>query len=168
MRHPFLFLAALATSALAVSGLPATAAPNCTSPADQSAYEVLSLRTQMILLATKCSRDQDYNKKFIVRFQPVLQANEREVLAYFRRIYGGAGQSRKDQFSTELVNVMSHEANMQGTEFCPRASMIISEMNALRQMDELVQFAAVKDLAPVGTSMCPANAAPRPATARHR
>jgi hypothetical protein len=168
MRRPFLFLAALVTSALAVSGLPATAAPSCASPADQSAYEVLSLRTQMILLATKCSRDQDYNKNFIVRFQPLLQANEREVLTYFRRVYGGAGQGRKDQFSTELVNVMSHEANMQGAEFCPRATMLITEMNALRSMDELVQFAAVKDLAPIGTSMCPAGAAPRAASSRHR
>jgi hypothetical protein len=51
----------------------------------------LSLESQMILLATKCGRDQDYNKNFIIRFQPLLQANEREVLAYFRKLYGGAG-----------------------------------------------------------------------------
>jgi hypothetical protein len=159
MRHPFLFLAALACSALAASALPVNAAQTCTSEADQSAYEVLSLRTQMILLATKCGRDQDYNKNFIVRFQPALQANERTVLAYFRRVYGGSGQARKDQFSTELVNVMSHEANMQGGEFCARATMIINEMGSLRSMDELTQFAAVKDLSPIGTSMCPAGAA---------
>ena len=167
MRRLFPVAALVIGSALAAAASPASAS-QCASLADQSAYEVLSLRTQMILLATKCSRDQDYNKNFIVRFQPVLQANEREVLAYFRRVYGGAGQGRKDQFSTELVNVMSHEANMQGTEFCPRATKIIDEMNALRSMDELVQFAAVKDLAPIGTSMCPANAAPRPAAVRHR
>jgi hypothetical protein len=167
MRHPFLFLVALAASALAVSALPATAAQTCTSEADQSAYEVLSLRTQMILLATKCGRDQDYNKNFIVRFQPALQANERTVLAYFRRGYGGAAQTRKDQFSTELVNVMSHEANMQGAEFCPRATMLINEMNALPSMNELAQFAAAKDLSPIGTSMCPAGVA-RPAVTRRR
>jgi hypothetical protein len=121
---------------------------------------VLALRTQMILLATKCSRDQDYNKNFIVRFQPELQANERAVLAYFRRLYGGAGQGRKDSFSTDLVNVMSTQANAQGTEFCARAGLIISEMNALRSMAELAQYAAVKDLEPAGMSMCQV-AAPR-------
>jgi hypothetical protein len=147
--------------ACAMLGSPAIAAQSCTSEADQSAYEVLSLRTQMILLATKCGRDQDYNKNFVVRFQPALQANERAVLTYFRKIYGGGGQGRKDTFATELVNVMSQQANAQGAEFCGRAGLIINEMNALRSMDELSAYAAVKDLAPVGTSMCPTAAAPR-------
>ena len=145
----------LLITALAVIAQPAIAARTCTSDADQSAYEVLSLRTQMILLATKCGRDQDYNKNFVIRFQPALQANERAVLAYFRRVYGGAGQGRKDTFSTELVNVMSQTANAQGSEFCRRAGLIINEMNALHSMDELPAYAAVKDLAPAGTSMCP-------------
>ena len=155
MRQFMLFIAELV--ALASPGL---AAQSCTNVADQSAYEVLSLRTQMILLATKCSRDQDYNKNFIIRFQPALQANERAVLAYFRRTYGNSGQGRKDTFATELVNVMSQQANTQGTEFCARAGLIINEMNALRSMDELAAYAAVKDLAPIGTSMCP-TAAPK-------
>ena len=161
MRRLLSFLTAFAGCALAASAGPVNAAPACASVADQSAYEVLSLRTQMILLATKCGRDQDYNKNFIVRFQPELQANERTVLAYFRRIYGGAGQGRKDSFSTELVNVMSQQANTQGGDFCPRAGLIINEMIALRSMAELTPYAAVKDLAPVGMSMCTAAAAPR-------
>lgn len=162
MRLPFRFLTAFVGCALAASALPATAAQTCTSVADQSAYELLSLRTQMILLATKCGRDQDYNKNFVVRFQPELQANERTVLAYFRRVYGGAGQGRKDSFSTELVNVMSQQANTQTNEFCPRAGSIINEMNALRSMNELASYAAAKDFAPAGMSMCPAAAAAAP------
>jgi hypothetical protein len=156
MRHRFLLLIAIAGIALNGLELPAMAAQSCPTAADQAAYDVLLLRTQMILLATKCSRDQDYNKNFIVRFQPTLQANERTILAYFRKLYGGAGQARKDTFSTELVNVMSQEANTQGGQFCPRADMIIDEMTALRSADELPAFAAVKDLAPAGVSMCPA------------
>jgi hypothetical protein len=159
MRRLILLVAI--SAGLAAAGSPADAAPSCSAVADQSAYEVLSLREQMVLLATKCGRDQDYNKNFIVRFQPVLQANDRAVLAYFRRVYGGAGQGRKDSFSTELVNVMSQEANTQGGEFCGRASQIINEMNALQSMEELVQYAAVKDFAPIGTSMCPAGTAAR-------
>ena len=161
MRSVFQFLAAFVGCSLAASAIPVNAAPACTSVADQAAYEVLALRTQMILLATKCGRDQDYNKNFIVRFQPELQANEREVLSYFRRVYGGAGQGRKDTFSTELVNVMSLQANTQGVEFCPRAGLIIGEMNALRSMEQLVAYAAVKDMAPAGMSMCPPGAPER-------
>jgi hypothetical protein len=163
MRRLTLLITALATLAT-----PAMAAPTCSSAADQSAYEVLALRTQMILLATKCSRDQDYNKNFVVRFQPALQANERTVLAYFRKVYGGAGQGRKDTFSTELVNVMSQQANTQGGEFCGRATQIIAEMNALRSMDELPGYAAVKDFGPNGVSMCPATAAASPRAGRGR
>jgi hypothetical protein len=158
MQRMIRFLAVFAGCAMAAAALPATAAQTCASAEDQSAYEVLSLRTQMILLATKCGRDQDYNRNFIVRFQPLLQANDHAVSAYFRRVFGGAGQGRMDVFSTELVNVMSQQANTQGAEFCPRAVMIINEMNALRSMDELTAYAAVKDLAPAGTSMCPAGA----------
>ncbi len=154
-RLPHLIAALILPLALA-AGSPAGAASNCVSVADQSAYEVLSLRTQMILLATKCGRDADYNNNFIRRFQGGLQANDATVTNYFRRVYGSAGQGRKDSFATELVNVMSQQANAQGAEYCARAGFIVNEMMALRTMEELIQYAAVKDLAPVGTSMCPA------------
>jgi hypothetical protein len=169
MRVPAL-LASLVSCALAAAAVPVEAAPTCTSPADQSAYEVLALRQEMTLLGTKCGREQEYNKNFVARFQPVLQANDREVLAYFRRIYGRAGQGRMDTFTTDLVTDMSHHANQQGAEFCPRAAWVISEMNALRSMDELAQYAAAKDFSPVGMSMCPAGAArsEERRTPRHR
>jgi hypothetical protein len=158
MRVPVL-LSTLVFGALAVALAPVDAAPTCTSAADQSAYEVLALRQEMTLLGTKCGREQEYNKNFVVRFQPTLQANDREVLTYFRRLYGGAGQSRMQTFATDLVTQMSHEANQQGAEFCPRAAWVIREMDALRSMDELAQYAAVKDFSPVGMSMCPPGAA---------
>jgi hypothetical protein len=152
-------LSTLVLCALAAAVVPVDAAPACTSEADQSAYDVFALRQEMTLLGTKCGREQEYNKNFVIRFQPVLQANDREVLAYFRRLYGGAGQNRMQTFATDLVTEMSHEANLQGAEFCPRAEWVISEMNALRSMDELAQYASVKDFSPVGMSMCPPAAA---------
>ena len=81
--------------------------------------------------------------------------------AYFRRIYGGAGQGRMDTFTTELVNVMSKHANAEGGEFCSRAGLIVNEMVALKSMDELAPYAATKDLTPQGVLMCPPAAAAR-------
>jgi hypothetical protein len=159
-----LFLLAAALGALAA---PALAVQSCPSATDQSAYEILALRTEMVVLATKCSRDTEYNNYFVKRFQPVLQANYREVAAYFRRMYGGAGQGRMDTFATELVNVMSQQANTKGAEFCARASLIINEMNALQSLDQLPAYAAVKDLGPAGASMCPV-AAVRPVANKRR
>lgn len=170
MRVPAL-LSALVLSALAISVVPVEAATTCTSPADLSAYDVLALRQEMTLLGTKCGLEQQYNKNFVARFQPALQANDREVLAYFRRLYGRAGQSRMDTFTTDLVTQMSHEANLQGAEFCPRATWIVNEMDALTSLDQLAQYAAVKDFSPVGMSMCPPGVARpegRPAPRRHR
>jgi hypothetical protein len=170
MRVPVL-LSTLVLSALAAAAVPVEAAPPCTSPADQSAYEVLALRQHMTLLGTKCGREQEYNKNFVARFQPALQANDRQVLAYFRRVYGRSGQGRMDTFTTDLVTDMSHRANLQGAEFCPRAAWVISEMNALRSTDELAQYAAVKDFSPPGMSMCPQGAPrseERRAPRRHR
>ena len=137
------------------------AAPQCASADDQTVYEVLSLRTQMILLATKCGRVQDYNEAFILRFQPVLQANERAVLAYFTRTYGAAGRVRKDSFATELVNVMTKS---QGAEFCARAGLIVGELNALRSTDELASYAVAKHLAPLGMTMCALDSMPTTTT----
>ncbi len=153
-RLPHLIAALLLPLALSAGG-PAHAA-QCASVADQSTYEVMALRTQMILLATKCGRHDDYNNNFIRRFQGGLQANDAAVTSYFRRVYGGAGQGRKDSFATDLVNYMSVQANAQGNEFCARAGLIVGEMNALRSMEELIAYAGVKDFAPAGTSMCPA------------
>jgi hypothetical protein len=161
MRVPAL-LSTFVLSALAAAAVPVEAAPTCTSPADQSAYEMLALRQEMTLLGTKCGREQEYNKNFVVRFQPALQANDRQVLAYFRKIYGRAGQGRMDTFTTELVTQMSHEANMQGAQYCARAQWVVSEMNALRSMDELASYAAAKDFSPVGMSMCPQSSGPAP------
>ena len=161
MRRVSLFLAVLAGFAMTAAALPVSAAPACASVADQSAYEVLALREMMTVLIIKCKRENEYNVNFIKRFQPVLQANEREVTAYFRREYGSAGQGRKDGFTTELVNVLSQQANAQGTEFCARAGLLINELDALHSMDELAPYAAVKDLPPAGMSMCPVGRAPR-------
>jgi hypothetical protein len=156
MRRLSFVLAALAGLNMAAPVAPALAAQSCPSAADQSAYEILALRELMTVLVIKCKRENEYNVNFIKRFQPALQANDRAVLAYFRRVYGGAGQGRMDVFTTELVNVMSQQANAQGTEFCPRTAAVISEMNALRSLEELGPYAAVKDLGPAGATMCPA------------
>ncbi len=156
MRRFMLVIAALAGAVLTVPSSSATAAPSCASAADQSADDVLALRQLMTVLVIKCKKENEYNINFIKRFQPALQANEREVTAYFRRVYGGAGQGRKDTYTTELVNVISQQANAQGAEFCGRAGLVVNELNALRSMDELAAYAAVKDPSPAGTSMCPA------------
>ena len=156
------------TGLIAVLGLlatPAMAARQCASAADQSTYEILTLREVMVVLATKCNRADDYNTLFVKRFQGAVQANERAKQSFFNRLYGRAGQGRGDFFTTELVNIISDGASRSRGEFCGRAGLIFNELVALRSQEDLAAYAAVKDLPPASVSMCPGGAA---APARRR
>ena len=158
----FLLSAALLGLLAGSSGIQANAAVQCKASADQSTYEVLALRQMMVVLATKhCNREDDYNKNFVGRFKASVQANDKAVQSYFRRAYGGSGQTRMDTFTTELVNVLSQQASAQGNDFCGRTGLMVNELLALQSNDELAAYAALKKLPPPGVSMCQAAPARR-------
>jgi hypothetical protein len=139
----------LILGAAAVCGLalqPALA-QRCAMQTEQSAFEVQALRSELMVLAVGCGEDQRYNA-FMRKFQPELQANEREISAFFKRKYGRSGQAEHDRFITDLANLRSRAGTQLGTDFCPRNSQIFSEVLALRTTAELADFAAGKDLVP--------------------
>jgi len=121
----------------------------CASARDQSLSEVLSLRTRMIVLAVKCGRAEDYNVNFVAWFKPMLQAHEAEMKSWFEQIYGASGASHKDAFATDLVNAMSREAFDQGLAYCvDQARQLIDGLKSLGTMDDLTNYAAVRDETP--------------------
>jgi hypothetical protein len=146
-----LILGAAALCGLALQ--PALAERQCASPADQSAFEIQALRSELMVLATGCNEDQRYNA-FMRRYQPDLQANERAIAAYFKRNYGRSGQSEHDRFVTDMANARSRAGTQLGSDFCARNSMIFTEVMALRNSAELPDFAAGKDLIPSAISVC--------------
>ncbi|MGE0223344.1 MAG: hypothetical protein AB7S57_08800 [Acetobacteraceae bacterium] len=146
-----LILGAAALCGLALQ--PAMAQRQCASLADQSAFEVQALRSELMVLATGCSEDQRYNA-FMRRFQPDLQANERAISAYFKRNYGRSGQAEHDRFVTDMANARSRAGTQLGSDFCARNSMIFQEVMSLRNTTELAEFAAAKDLIPATVSVC--------------
>lgn len=150
-----------AIAALAILGAqPALAARQCSSMSDQSAFEVQALRSELVVLATGCHDDEQYNA-FIRRFQADLQANERTISAYFQHRYGKMGQTEHDRFVTELANAMSRQGSDLGGDFCPRNGLIFNEVLALDSPSELADFAAGKDLVPSSVEICtvmPSNA----------
>ena len=141
------------TALCAVAVQPALAQRHCTSTAEVSAFEVQALRTELMVLATGCNEDQRYNA-FIRRFQGDLQANERAIAAYFRKHYGRSGQAEQDRFVTDMANARSRMGTQLGSDFCPRNSLIFSEVMALRSSTELAEFAAAKDLVPPTMNIC--------------
>ncbi len=132
---------------------PVLAARPCASLTDQSAFEVQALRSELMVLATGCHDDEQYNA-FIRRYQPNLQANERDIDAYFRHRYGRSGQTEHDRFVTELANAMSRQGSDLGGDFCPRNGLIFNEVLALPAASDLPEFAAGKDLVPASVEIC--------------
>jgi len=149
MRRFLLGLAVL--GGLAVQ--PALAQRHCASHDEVSAFEVMALRSELMVLATGCNEDSRYNA-FIRRFQGDLQANERAISAYFRKHYGRSAQNEQDRFVTDMANARSRLGTQLGSDFCPRNSLIFAEVMALRSASELAAFAAAKDLVPSTMGIC--------------
>jgi hypothetical protein len=137
----------------------------CSSATDQTMFDVAALKSEMMVLAMGCpGSDGDYNA-FINKFKPQLAANEQVLTAYFKRVYGRNGQREHDAYVTNLANSQSQLGSRQGSEFCPRNTVIFKEAMALPSGNELPQYAAAKDLVPEGLDGCTASASASPAPA---
>jgi hypothetical protein len=132
---------------------PVLAQPQCASPTEQSTFDVQALRSELMVLATGCHDDAQYNA-FIRRYQPDLQANERAIDAYFKARYGRMAQVEHDRFVTELANALSDKATSLGGDFCPRNGMMFNEVLALQSPAQLADYAAGKDLVPTSIPIC--------------
>ncbi len=136
-----------------LSAQPVLAVQQCSSTADQTAFEIQALRSELMVLATGCNDDVQYNA-FIRRYQPDLQANERAISAYFSRHYGRSAQTEHDHFVTELANAMSRQGSDMGGDFCSRNGLIFNEVLALPAPSDLPEFAAGKELVPASVEIC--------------
>jgi hypothetical protein len=146
------FVSAVAALTM-LSTQPVLAQHQCSSMSEQSAFEVQALRSELMVLATGCHDDEQYNA-FIRRFQADLQANERSINAYFQHRYGKAAQVEHDRFVTDLANAISRQGSDLGGDFCPRNGLIFNEVLALQSAAELNDYVAGKDLVPTSVAIC--------------
>ncbi len=140
----------IAATCLTLSG--GHAAQRCP---DQPVFEVEALKSEMMVLATACHDDAQYNA-FIQRYQPSLMANEHALDSYFKREYGRRGQAEHDSYITSLANAQADEGLKQGSDFCPRNATLFEEAMALEGPTDLPQFAAGQDLVPASLGSCQA------------
>jgi hypothetical protein len=144
----------------------AAAQLHCMTPADQATFDVQALRSEMMVLATGCSDDAAYNA-FITRYQPELQANEREVDAWFKKKFGRRAQTEHDRFVTDLANAQSNAGTRLGSDFCPHNGTIFHAVMALTSAQELSQFAAGQNLVPASLDVCAEETAQAAPPAKH-
>jgi hypothetical protein len=162
MRRRFLSLATAGT----LICQQAAAQLHCMPPADRAAFDVQALRSEMMVLATGCAADSQYNA-FIRRYQPELQANERDIDAWFKHKFGKRAQSEHDRFVTELANAQSSAGTKLGSDFCPHNAMIFQEVMALQDSGQLPPFAAGQNLVPASLDVCAEETAQAPTPVRH-
>lgn len=133
---------------------PAMAAPECPNPNDQQAFDLVALKTALMVVATTCNDREQYNS-FVRRYQPNLVATDRSLSGYFKTHYGSRGQQEYDRYATDLANSQSRFGLAQGGDFCLRNATLFTEVMALSSSDDLPSYAASKDLIPATIGACP-------------
>ena len=124
---------------------PLAVAQPCTRPADRAAFDVASLKSQLMVTALTCDERDKYND-FVTRFRPDLMRHEHALQAYFARAFGRRGQQQHDDYITLLANAQSQAGLRDGTLFCQRNAGLMDEVLALGDGSSLAQFAASKGL----------------------
>ena len=145
--------------AVLMAGQPALAAAHCPTEADASMFNVESLKSELMVLATTCHESSGYNA-FIGRYQPELVRNDQQLEEYFKRHYGRNASREHDSYITALANGQSTTGLRQGTDFCDRNETLFNEVMALRSPADLPAYAAAKDLVPDDPGECVAPAPP--------
>lgn len=130
-------------------------AQTCARPAELSAFNVASLKSQLMVTALSCDVRDRYND-FVRRFQSELMAKERALDGYFRRAFGRRAQQEHDDYITNLANTQSEAGVHQGTLFCKQNVGLFDAVLSLPNGADLAGFAASRDLTqPVTLVVCP-------------
>ena len=157
--------ARLLAAAALLAATAGTANARCTSAADQAAFDVGALKSELTVMGIACGLDEDYNA-FVVRDRTELNREDAVVNAWFKKTFGRTAQARYDSYITLLANEQSTRNQHEGSELCPRLRSMFSEA-ALIPVVQLPQYAAAKDVFPLDMA-CEVSASPGPAPTTSR
>ncbi|MDI2090530.1 hypothetical protein [Commensalibacter oyaizuii] len=125
------------------------------SPAHE-AFNVESLKSELMVTALSCQGQDQYNA-FVKQFGSIINAQESKLKSHFRSTYGGRAQKAQDDYITQLANVQSSQGLKAGTIFCLQRMSMFDEVKPLKTATELSQYADAKDiLQPSSTEICQA------------
>ncbi len=111
--------AALMLSCMAGQVLAATAA-GCARPADMTAIKAAAVQQRLMVAALSCDAVQLYNQ-FVTTYQKDLQASDRALQNFFRRLNGRTGTEDYHAFKTKLANASSMQSIGNITIYCSSA-----------------------------------------------
>lgn len=133
----------------------------CLQPAERVAFDVGALKSQLMVIALTCNAHERYNA-FVLRYRPQLVAEERVQTRYFGR---AGGRRAQDDYITNLANHQSQQGIRRGTLFCQEQTPLFDRVMAIRNVQDLGQFASGNQQPTIMTlAVCGAPVTPRTST----
>ncbi len=116
------FRTCAAALALTAMGGQALAAPagRCANQNDMMAIKAAAVQQRLMVAALSCNAIQLYNA-FVTGYQKELQASDRALQNFFRRINGASGTSDYHAFKTKLANSSSMQSIGDVKAYCDSA-----------------------------------------------
>lgn len=128
----------------------------CARPPEKTAIEVAGLKSRLMVAALSCGGTDKYNE-FITKNRPALVAQEKALSSYFSHNYGRRGQAEQDDYITALANMQSQRRTRDAATFCEQATVLFSDVGAIKDATELPPLASAKKISqPMTVSDCPA------------
>ena len=127
---------------------------------DHQAFEVSSLKSELMVTALSCNEQDRYNA-FVAKFHPDLISEEDVLNHYFSRAYGRGAQTAHDDYITQLANVQAEGGLKAGVAFCEQRAGMFDEVAALDNARDLSDYAQGKDIVqPASFTTCSAPSEP--------
>ncbi len=131
-----------------------TAMAQCMRPAEEQAFNIIGLKSSLMVGALSCSQRDQYDS-FMTEFQPHILAEQHIMDSYFRRIGGHYGQAREDDYVTLLANSQSENGIAEGAAYCAADAAVFKQVLALQTVASLDAYAASNPTAqPITITIC--------------
>jgi hypothetical protein len=121
----------------------AVGAPACEFEADRTAFDIEGLKSQLMLTALACKKQDQYNA-FMSRYKPAVASAEAGLASYFKRSYGRQGQTQYDAYITNLADEQEKDGLKSGTAYCDNLNVMFDEVMSLHNASELHDFTNAK------------------------
>ena len=117
----------------------AATASGCARPADMNALRTAAMQQRLMVAALSCGETQSYNQ-FVRTYQAELQASDKNLQTYFRRVNGKTGTADYHAYKTRLANASSMAVINDSVGYCSSAKASFEE--ALNTKVQLTAFSS--------------------------
>jgi hypothetical protein len=115
-----------------VGNVMAATQAGCARPEDMSAIKTAALQQKLMVAALSCDAAQLYNR-FVSVYQKDLQASDRALQNFFRRMNGRTGTEDYHAFKTRMANASSMQSIGDITNYCASAKQLFDDaLNSAR------------------------------------